>query len=108
MDGQDDARPATFRNRSSSVSRLYRDRAPAWRSPLEDAFRIAYKELVLWLVAEYGMDALDAYELCSQAGEVDAAQVVDPNYTIVAKIRKSYLPSGEVMKGAHRRLESGR
>ncbi len=76
--------------------------------PLEDAFRIAYRELVLWLVQDFRMDTLDAYQLCSQAGEVDAAQVVDPNYTIVAKIDKKYLPPGEVMEGMHRKLEAGR
>ncbi len=52
--------------------------------PLEDAFRIAYKEMVLWLVDEFKMDMMDAYQLCSQVGEADVAQVVDPNYTVVA------------------------
>jgi acetamidase/formamidase len=74
--------------------------------PLEDAFRIAYKELVLWLVDEYKMDALDAYELCSQAGEADVAQVVDPNYTVVAKINKKYLPEKQVMNGMHNKMRT--
>ncbi|MCI0706285.1 MAG: acetamidase/formamidase family protein [Ignavibacteriae bacterium] len=65
--------------------------------PLEDAFRIAYKELVMWLVDDYGMDMMDAYQLCSQVGEVDVAQVVDPNYTVVAKIAKKYLPQGRLL-----------
>ena len=59
--------------------------------PLEDAFRIAYKELVMWLVNDYGYDMMDAYQLCSQVGEVDVVQVVDPNYTVVAKIPKKYV-----------------
>ena len=59
--------------------------------PLEDAFRIAYKELVMWLVNDYGFSMMDAYQLCSQVGEVDVVQVVDPNYTVVAKIAKKYL-----------------
>jgi acetamidase/formamidase len=74
--------------------------------PLEDAFRIAWKEMVLWLVDEYSMDTLDAYELCSQVAETDCAQVVDPNYTVVAKIPKKYLPQKEVMGGMHRKLEA--
>jgi amidase len=59
--------------------------------PLEDAFRIAYKEMVMWLVNDYGFEMMDAYQLCSQVGEVDVVQVVDPNYTVVAKLAKKYL-----------------
>jgi acetamidase/formamidase len=74
--------------------------------PLEDAFRIAYKELVLWLVDDYGMDMMDAYQLCSQVGEVDVAQVVDPNYTVVAKIAKKYLPTGKAFGGKHEMMKT--
>lgn len=73
--------------------------------PLEDAFRIAYKELIDWLVTDYGLDMMDAYQLCSQAGVVDVAQVVDPNYTVVAKIHKKYLPSGKAFGGMHERIK---
>ena len=31
--------------------------------PLEDAFRISQHGLIQWLVAEYGMEQLDAYQL---------------------------------------------
>lgn len=75
--------------------------------PLEDAFRIAYKEMVNWLVADYGFDMMDAYQLCSQAGEVDVVQVVDPNYTVVAKIPKKYLPAVKAFGGMHDKLKSG-
>lgn len=77
--------------------------------PLEDAFRIAYKEMVMWLVDEFGFDMMDAYQLCSQAGEVDVVQVVDPNYTVVAKIAKKYLPAVKPLQGMHDKLkgESG-
>ncbi len=34
--------------------------------PLEDATRIAYKELVLWMGAEDGYDRWDAYMMLSQ------------------------------------------
>lgn len=73
--------------------------------PLEDAFRIAYKELVLWLVQEYGFEMMDAYQLCSQVGEVDVVQVVDPNYTVVAKIHKKWLPTVEAMGGMHNKMK---
>lgn len=73
--------------------------------PLEDAFRIAYKELVSWLMEDYGMNMMDAYQICSQAGIVDVAQVVDPNYTVVAKIAKKYLPPGKAFGGIHERMK---
>jgi acetamidase/formamidase len=72
--------------------------------PLEDAFRIAQTELVLWLASQYGMDTMDAYQLVSQAVEAPLANVVDVNYTSIAKMPKRYLPSGDVMDGAHARL----
>jgi len=75
--------------------------------PLEDAFRIAYKELVLWLVDEFGFDMMDAYQLCSQVGEVDVVQVVDPNYTVVAKMPKKYLPPIKPFGGMHDQMKTG-
>jgi acetamidase/formamidase len=72
--------------------------------PLEDAFRIAQVDLVQWLAGEFGMDQLDAYQLLTQASETPVANVVDPNYSIVTKIRKEYLPEPTVYGGAHARL----
>jgi acetamidase/formamidase len=60
--------------------------------PLIDAFRIAYVELIEWLVADYGFDKMDAFQIASQAGEVRVANVVDPNYTVVARFPKALLP----------------
>jgi amidase len=60
--------------------------------PLIDALRIAYVELIEWLVAEYGFDKLDAFQIASQAGVVRVANVVDPNYTVIAKFPKKHLP----------------
>src|SRR5215203_539211 len=60
--------------------------------PLIDAFRIAYVELIEWLVSDYGFDKMDAYQVASQAGVVRVANVVDPNYTVVAKFPKRFLP----------------
>ncbi len=60
--------------------------------PLEDAVRIAYTELVAWIHAEYGLSELDAYELLSKVGKAHLAEMVDPNYTVVASIEKKYLP----------------
>jgi acetamidase/formamidase len=60
--------------------------------PLNDALRIAYVELIEWLVTDYGFDKMDAFQIASQVGEVRVANVVDPNYTAVAKFPKRLLP----------------
>ncbi len=60
--------------------------------PLIDALRIAYVELIEWLVAEYGFEKMEAFQVASQVGEVRVANVVDPNYTVVAKFPKRFLP----------------
>ena len=59
--------------------------------PMEDAVRIAYRELVRWLAADYGFDSLEAYFLLTQAGRVRLGNMVDPKYTLGASILKQYL-----------------
>jgi acetamidase/formamidase len=73
--------------------------------PLEDAFRIAHGDLIAWLVDEHQMDKLDAYQLVTQISESPVANVCDPNYTFVAKARKSYLPGSETYGAARTRLK---
>lgn len=70
--------------------------------PLEDAFRIAQTDLIVWVSEEFGLDTMDTYQLMTQASESPLANVVDPNYTFVCKIRKEYLPGGAVYRGIHR------
>jgi acetamidase/formamidase len=60
--------------------------------PLDDALRIAFTELVGWIHAEYGMSELDAYELLSKVAKIHLAEMVDPNYVVVAGVDKRYLP----------------
>ena len=72
--------------------------------PLEDAFRIAHLDLTTWLSEQFGFDRLDAYQLVTQTAESPVANVVDPNYTFVAKIKKDYLPRDPVYSDAHRRM----
>jgi amidase len=60
--------------------------------PLSDALRIAFVELINWLVADYGFDKAEAYQLVSQVAVVRVANMVDPAYTVVAKFPKRYLP----------------
>jgi amidase len=60
--------------------------------PLVDAFRIAHVELIEWLIDDYGFERMEAYQIVSQAGHARIANVVDPNYTVVAKFPKRLLP----------------
>ena len=41
--------------------------------PMEDAARIAYRELIRWLVSDYGFDQYEAYFLLTQAGRIGSA-----------------------------------
>lgn len=59
--------------------------------PMEDSARIAYVELVKWMVEEYGWDELDAYEALGQVGEMYVGNMVDTYYSLVAKVKKKYL-----------------
>ena len=72
--------------------------------PLEDAFRIAHTELVTWVMELTGLSAMDAYQLVSQTALTPIANVVDTNYTVVAKLDKRYLRGATVMDGIHDRL----
>jgi acetamidase/formamidase len=76
--------------------------------PLEDAFRIAHTELVLWVRELTGLSAMDAYQLVSQTALTPVANVVDTAYTVVAKLAKSYLRGAVAMDGAHQRLRQVR
>jgi acetamidase/formamidase len=60
--------------------------------PMEDAARIAWVELINWLVADYGFDRLEAYQLLTHAGRVRVGNMVDPQYSVVAKIERRFLP----------------
>jgi len=73
--------------------------------PLEDAYRIAFTQLVRWLAADFGFSTMDAYQLVSQVAKTQVANVVDTNYTMLAKFPKRYLPQAcAVMGGTHAKL----
>jgi amidase len=62
--------------------------------PLEDAARVAFKDMVAWVREKTGLSEMDAYEFVSQNARAPIIQIVDPNYTVLVKIAKSRLPSG--------------
>ncbi|MDT4995157.1 MAG: hypothetical protein QOH97_5049 [Actinoplanes sp.] len=74
--------------------------------PLEDAYRISQHDLVGWVGELTGLGVLDAYQLVAQAGTAPVGNVCDPNYTMLARIRKKYLPGAVAYSGVHERLRT--
>ncbi len=60
--------------------------------PLEDAARIAFKDMVAWVREKTGLAEMDAYEFVSQNARAPIVEIVDPQYTVLVKIEKSRLP----------------
>jgi acetamidase/formamidase len=60
--------------------------------PLLEAFQHATTEMQKWLMADYGLTERGAQIFMGQAAEYEIANVVDPNFTVVAKIRKTLMP----------------
>jgi acetamidase/formamidase len=61
--------------------------------PVDDALRIAFTELIRWMQERGGLSEMDSYELLSKTAEIHLAEMVDPNYVVVAKINKKFLPA---------------
>ncbi|MEO9652116.1 MAG: acetamidase/formamidase family protein [Roseobacter sp.] len=59
--------------------------------PLEDAARIAYRELVRWVAAETGQSEAEAYMLLTMCGKVRLGNMVDPKYSVGASVAKKYV-----------------
>lgn len=74
--------------------------------PLEDAFRVSQHDLVGWTAELTGLDTLDALQLVSQAGRAPVGNVVDTNYTMVAKLPTVVLNGAAVFDGIHDRLRA--
>src|SRR5580658_11019905 len=58
---------------------------------LNEALQHATTELMRWLMDSYGFDERGASLLLGQGMEYDISNVVDPEFTVVAKMRKRYL-----------------
>ena len=59
--------------------------------PLDQAVQHATTEMLRWLKQDYGLDETSASLLLGQIVEYDLANVFDPAYTMVCKVRKSFL-----------------
>jgi amidase len=59
--------------------------------PMEDAARMAYRDLIRWMVTDYGFDETEAYFLATQAGKLRVGNMVDPKYSLGASMKKSWL-----------------
>ena len=60
--------------------------------PLLEAFQHATSELQRWLMTDFGFTERGAQTFMGQATEYEVANVVDPAFTVVAKVPKNLLP----------------
>ena len=60
--------------------------------PLDEALQHANSEMQRWLMDDYGFTERGAQTFMGQAAELEIANDVDPNFTVVTKILKSMLP----------------
>lgn len=58
---------------------------------LLEALQLANTEMLELLMHDFGYDERTASMLMGQVGELEIANVVDPKFTVVAKMRKKYL-----------------
>jgi len=61
--------------------------------PLMEAMKLAHIEMVSFLMQDYGFDKWEALQILSQVGLCRIGNIVDPNYTVVVKFPKKYLPT---------------
>lgn len=72
--------------------------------PMEDSWRIAQLEMVNWFSEMFTLDPMDAYQLLTQITLAPIANVVDPNFSVVIKVKKSLLPQRHAFGGMHAML----
>ena len=59
--------------------------------PMEDAARIAYAELILWVEQEFNFSRWEAYQLLTQVGGLYVGNMVDTTYSLVSFVKKKFL-----------------
>jgi acetamidase/formamidase len=61
--------------------------------PLDQALQHATTEMMNWLSADYGLDAIAASHLLGQTVRYDVANVFNPAYSVACRISKRWLPA---------------
>ena len=61
--------------------------------PMEDAAKIAYRDILAWMEDDFGFDRFEAYFILTQVARARLGNMVDPNYTVGVSIEKRYLIS---------------
>ncbi len=61
--------------------------------PLDQALQHATTEMIRWLQEDFGLDARATHVLLGQCVEYEVANIIDPAYTMVCKLRKIWIPS---------------
>ncbi|MFL5373992.1 MAG: acetamidase/formamidase family protein, partial [Myxococcales bacterium] len=61
--------------------------------PLEDAARVAFKDMVQQVRERTALSEMDAYQFVSQASLAKIVQIVDPLYTVLVQVPKKRLPN---------------
>ncbi len=59
--------------------------------PLDQALQHATTEMLDWLMADYGLDEVEASHIMGQAARYDIANVFNPAYSVACRIAKSAL-----------------
>ncbi len=59
--------------------------------PLDQALQHATTQMIAWLAADYGLDALSASHVLGQSVRYDVANVFNPAYSVACRLSKSVL-----------------
>ncbi len=76
--------------------------------PLEDAFRIAHADLIAWMGEEYGLEALDAYQLLTQVSEIAGRERRGPELHVPRQDRQGLSPPRRRLPWHAREAAGGR
>jgi len=60
--------------------------------PLIDALRLGCKDMVDWLMEDYGYERYDAVHLLGETAHLYISNVVDPQFSVACALNKKYLP----------------
>jgi len=64
--------------------------------PLDQALQHATTEMIRWLHEDFGLDPRAIHILLGQCVEYEVGNVFDPAYTMVCKLKKTWIPSSRV------------